>query len=366
MRAAPALLVVAACGGNAQVLVTVDTPFGVPCTIDTLAFEVTAGGNTVTAEVAVSDADLPGSIAIAPPDEGEATVSVTALREGAPFATAQDQVTFGDAELELRFVLDRACVPGPCPAVGTGGFDGLPARVARRGCGDTSYARADSLFVLRDACANPTAVHVLANADEMEVASPLDPAMPFPFHAYGKRVQQLWIGDNGYVAFSDTEPHARRADLSVTTAALDAGVFPVPGVLAFWDDLRTGPNGVCLATTGVAPDRILWVTWEKACFRDGLPCGGAVEGTLTFTVALEETTDRMYVGYHEMVAAGGNSGREKALTATIGLTSAGAIGCPATECSPDGTCGDGSTPCGYTQFSSQSSVTLPNLELVPR
>jgi len=367
VRRALALVVLAACSRPTEVLVTVDTPFGVPCTIDTLAIDVTAGGRTATAEAALDDGALPGSFAIVPDgDASEASVTVTGLREGAPFASGADTVTFSDgAAVELRFVLDHGCVPGPCAAVGVGGFDGLPPAVAHAGCGADAYGRANSLFVLRDACANPTAQHVLVNADEAEVASPFDPAMPFPFHVYGRRVQTFWVGDNGYVAFSDDQPHATRMDLGVTSAGLDENVFPVPAVLPFWDDLRTGPNGVCLATTGVAPDRILWVTWEKACFRDAMPCGGAVEGTLTFSVALEETTDNIYVGYQLMEAAGGNAGRQTATTATIGLTAGGASGCPAGECSADGRCGDG-TPCGYTQFSSQSSVTLPNLELVPR
>ena len=108
----------AACGGPTEIVVTVDTVFGVPCTIDALALEVASSGGTTTEEIALGAADLPGSITPIPEgDPGEVTVSVTGLREGAPLATAREAVSFGDHQsLELRFVLDRSCVPGPCPA----------------------------------------------------------------------------------------------------------------------------------------------------------------------------------------------------------------------------------------------------------
>ena len=63
MRRALVLLSLAACARPTEVLVTVDTPFGVPCTISTLKIDVTAGGHTVSAEVGTEYVALPGSFA---------------------------------------------------------------------------------------------------------------------------------------------------------------------------------------------------------------------------------------------------------------------------------------------------------------
>lgn len=370
MRAGAAALVVAlvACRpGETEIVVTVDTTFGVPCTIDSLVFEVEGRAE----EIPVTDADLPGSLTLTTDSAHAALVTVTGMREGEPFAAAQEMATFDEGNtLELRFLLDRSCVPGPCPAIGIGGYVDLPEPVARRGCGQEGYLRADSLFVMRDACDMDEAIsgNALAGADELEVPSPLAPAMPFPFRFYGEPVDSLWVGDNGYLGFSVDAPHALVGDVGSSRSLGDpTGSFPVPGVLPFWDDLRTGPKGVCFATSGKTPDRILWITWKEACFKQGLTaCGGPLQGTLTFSVALEETTDRIFIGYQTMIATGGNADRAKGLTATIGITNKGPKACDAAACSAGGTCPSGE-PCGFTELSARKIVDpLPTLELVPQ
>jgi hypothetical protein len=200
--------------------------------------------------------------------------------------------------------------------------------------------------------------------DELEAASPFDPPLPFPFRFYGQPVTRLWIGTNGYLGFGADKPHALSGDVGQARSLGEAG-FPSRGVLPFWDDLRIGPRGVCLAMSGAAPDRILWVTWKEACFAAGATlCGPASQGQLTFTVALEETSDRIYVGYQAMTAALPNTDRARGNAATIGITNDGPRGCPASECSAEGRCASGA-PCGYTEHSSQETTVLPNLELRP-
>jgi hypothetical protein len=369
IRALVACVVLAACRpGPTEIVVVTDTAFGVPCTIDALRLEI---DGTIVDEVEVGPDDLPGSITLATDDPRNVTVRVTGLRAGEPFAVGEERVAFEDeTSLELRFLLDRACVPGPCPAVGIGGFTELPSPVARRGCGDASYGIAESLFVVRDACdmAEASMGTVLSDADELEAPSPLTPAMPFPFRFYGELVTQVWVGDNGYVAFSTDPPDALNANGASNSLGDPAGSFPVRGVLPFWDDLRTGTRGVCFAASGESPDRILWITWREACFKAGAtPCGPAAQGTLTFTVALEETTDRIYFGYQTMTGAGGTADRARGLTATIGITGGTVAGCTADQCSAAGVCADGVTPCGYTEHSSDAvQAALPTLEIVPR
>jgi hypothetical protein len=124
---------------------------------------------------------------------------------------------------------------------------------------------------------------------------------------------------------------------------------------------------VCFAVSGAFPDRVLWLTWSQACFAlPGRQCDTPDLGSLTFGVALEETTDRIYVGYRTMVATLGNVDRAKGAGATIGVTDAVPRGCLKTQCSAAGVCADG-TPCGYTEFSSQERHDpLPTLEFDPQ
>ena len=139
------------------------------------------------------------------------------------------------------------------------------------------------------------------------------------------------------------------------------------GALPFWNNLRTGTGGVCFATTGVFPDRVLWITWKKACFASStvLMCGAIANGVLTFTVGLEETTDRIYFGYEQMQGQGSTLDGAMGQSATIGLTT-GTPACSADKCDANGTCTDTGEPCGYTQYSAQTKVDLSQtLELDP-
>jgi hypothetical protein len=365
MRAAALVLVACVHQAPTEIVITVDSALGVPCTIDALHFEVTGSGEPVVADVPVTGADLPGSLTIV--GTGDVDVKVSGMRRGEVLATAEATTAFSTHErLELRIVLDASCIPGPCPEVGVGGYHGMPAPVARAGCGDGGYHIADSLFVVRDACDMHEALmtSVLApNVNEMEAEWGM--AMPFPFTFYGTDVDHVWVGDNGYVAFSTAKPSALTSDVGPAQPLAMAG-FPAPAILPFWDDLRTGTSGVCFAVSGVEPSRVMWISWKEACFAPGAnACGDPVQGFLSFTVALEETTNKAYIGYHAMQAASPNDERALGQKATIGVTSVGPKPC-ADTCSPDGLCPDG-TSCGFTQYSAQHALSgLPALELVPR
>ncbi|HSR97429.1 MAG TPA: hypothetical protein VLM79_10285 [Kofleriaceae bacterium] len=356
-----------------EVIVTLDTTFGVPCTIDEIHIDAVGDHESVGQDIPLDDPDdprkrLPGSIGLPPlSDPKNIKVTVTAKRAGEVFATAEDTAPVDrEGSVELRFLLDRSCVPGPCRAVGVGGFMGLPPPAPRRGCGNERYAVKSSLFVMRDACTMREEVmgNVLRNTDEDEV--PLFTEMPFPFRFYGAAVSQIWVGDNGYIGF-DSKPNALNASVGMPRPLGDRGSFPGKGVLAFWDDLRTSASGVCFAVSGTFPDRLLWITWKDACIAVSSmrTCGSPEGGALTFGIALEETTDRVYIGYRSMTAASPNSDRARASQAVIGATNAAPRGCAADLCSSEGTCQDG-RPCGYTQFSAVEIVDpLPNVELDP-
>jgi hypothetical protein len=354
-----------------EIVVTLDTTFGVPCTID--AVHVEAVGTSDPGAVDFPITELPGTLVLFPlgdPRDVTVTVTVTAMRSGEVFATAMGQTTFErEASREMRFLLDDDCVPGPCQAVDVGRYVGLPPAAPRRGCGERGYAVKDALFAMRDACSMREAIMgtMLVNVDEKEELLPTTPAMPFPFWFYGQPVTQLWVGDNGYIGLGNARPNALQMTVGASRSLGERG-FPGKGALPFWNDLRTGNAGVCYAVSGKFPDRILWITWKEACFANdmGRPCGSSFAGTLTFGVALEETTDRIYFGYRTMVATMGNAERANGRGVTIGVAEAAASGCARSLCSLEGTCQNGK-PCGYTEFTTGEAVApFPTLEFDPQ
>ena len=361
-------LAIGACRPATQIIVTIDTEFGVPCTIDALHVEAVGDSDPVGLDISMIDYKLPGTLTLTQlGDPREVTVTLTAYRDGAVFATATGKASFEDeSSVELRFLLDRSCIPGPCEAVGVGRYVDPPAAHERRGCGERGYAWKQALFAMRDACSMREAIMgtLLVNVDEVEEVIPA----PFPFKFYGEPVTQVWVGDNGYIGLGNAKPEALIKKVGGRSRSLGEPGFPGKGALAFWDDLRTSTTGVCYAVSGEFPDRILWITWKDACFANdmGQVCGPAELGTLTFGMALEETTDRIYVGYRTMVATLGNADRARGNGATIGVTDAAPRGCLANLCTIEGTCQDG-TACGYTEFSAgKSLVPFPTLEFDPQ
>jgi len=355
------VLMLAAClpqKAATEIVITVDTTFGVPCTIDALSIEIAGPTNTVTENIPLTGAELPGSLTLVTDATESVVVTVTGMRAGEPFATASSEVAFRHRDsVEVRFILDRDCLAAPCPAAGIGTYTALPAPLPRRGCGATAYTLHQSFFEVRDACALGAAP-ILQGMVEMEAQ--LQPAaMPFAFRFYNAPVDTLFVGTNGYIGFTDTAPMALQANVNSARPLGEPDGFPVRGALPFWNSLRTG-GGVCFATTGVFPDRLLWITWKKACFAASgvMACTSPADGVLTFSVGLEETTDRIYFGYEHMSGIGTTADGAKGQSATIGITSDAPKGCTADQCDADGTCAGTGLPCGYTQYSAQTQVDL--------
>ncbi len=363
-----AAMTVACSLSPAEVVVTIDTTFGVPCTVDKLVIAVTtSSGRTQSETVFVTDDDLPGSLAIVDDSSGQLEIRVDAFLGDLPVASAEQLVEpVAESSSEVRFLLDPSCAPGPCPAVRIGDYKQLPQRAPRALCGREAYQVTNSLIPPRNACITDTLARVLVGgADEAEAESPLDPKVPFPLFFYGAPIQNLWVGDNGYLAFSREAPGAVTEEIGDPRSLGEPGAYPAAGVLAFWDKLITGQSGVCFSVLGDAPNRILWITWERACFQGFGSCGGAPEGgSLTFSIGLEETTNKIIVGYHTMTAAPPNDDRASGQSATIGVTSGRPAACAANECD-SGMCPSGEA-CGYTEASSATiRASLDTLEFAP-
>jgi hypothetical protein len=179
------------------------------------------------------------------------------------------------------------------------------------------------------------------------------------FEFAGSPIPGIWVGQDGYLVFTDSRPNSTTAQVGLPTT-LDQVSAPAPAVMAFWDDLRSssienqGPYGgpVCVA---LASDNTLWVTWN-ACFAVS---GCALADDLVFTIGLESATNIVSVGYIAMTSpvdapdALGNS-------AVVGIREAVAPGCTPDQCNAaTGMCDDGTTPCGYNQAFAKTVHTTP-------
>jgi hypothetical protein len=135
-------------------------------------------------------------------------------------------------------------------------------------------------------------------------------ALPFTFQFYGVNQTSVNICTNGFMTFTPTTI----AGSPFTNAALVAGNN---GIFPFWDDMNGAP-GVFTLTTGVAPNRVFTVRWEKP------PFGGT--GIHQFEVKLYETTNEIQFIYSDVNSASLGQGGS---SATIGV--AGPAGFPVTQ-----------------------------------
>ncbi len=175
----------------------------------------------------------------------------------------------------------------------------------------------------------------------------------FEFDYFGQNVSNVWVGDNGYIAFGPTPP---RSVAPARPSPLDTESAPRPGVAVFWDQLQTR-DGVCvtLQDSPVGARRLL-ITWKNACFT---PCGS--DDSLNFTIALEEDSSRVLLLYGEMTA--GDPARAAGSGATAGITRADER-CDLSQCE-EGLCTSGPNAglaCGDIQLFSQQAQ--PRLEFV--
>jgi hypothetical protein len=162
------------------------------------------------------------------------------------------------------------------------------------------YLRSISPALWVDACAAPGSQRVLVGSDEGVTQLPL----PFTFSFYGVPYTSVRVSANGYLSFSDAAPQWVNSMLPTST---------VPNsIFAFWDDLIQRSTGVCVATTGTAPDRTFIAQWVDASF---FPSNDP-NTHLTFEVLLDERTSTVDVRYLQMT---GEGDRATGASATVGV-----------------------------------------------
>lgn len=133
-----------------------------------------------------------------------------------------------------------------------------------------------------DACAlGGTAV--LRNVDNAATAAT---ALPFSFPFYGATQTEYWFSSNGVLGFGADATPTPSFGCPLPTDTVKSGL-----IFALAMDLETRGAGVCATTVGTAPNRKLVVTWKDALRR------GAPLDHLTFSVVLEETTQRIHLEY---------------------------------------------------------------------
>jgi hypothetical protein len=201
-------------------------------------------------------------------DAGWSDCNNNKLLDGCEAKTDQDTLHCGAACAACPAGM-RNCVGGTC----TPGYGQTVAAIG---------------FV--DACAAAGGTTYLQNSDD-GVTGLL--ALPFPFTFYGTAHTQFWASADGYIAFSGTP-----AIQFNQTCPLWNANDPHPAILGYGQDLVLGNAGLCVATVGAAPNRKLVVTFKNAyLFFD--------TGTdLTFSIMLEETTNRVDLVYQTLTSAG--------------------------------------------------------------
>lgn len=168
-----------------------------------------------------------------------------------------------------------------------------------------------------NACALAGATTVLASADDSATAPA---ALPFAFTYYGAAVTQYWISSNGVVGFGGTaSPQWNFTCPMPSTGAQPLN--PASSILVYAADLVQSAAGVCVATTGTAPNRQLVITYSGAhTFAD------TANTSLNMTVILSETSNQIEIRYGTMTAG--------TLQGDVGLISGGAspvatqVACP--------------------------------------
>jgi hypothetical protein len=126
-------------------------------------------------------------------------------------------------------------------------------------------------------------------------------SMPFPFTLYDFTFDTdtapfMYVSSAGGIGFFPPDTGTN------TTLPNDLYAYAIFG---FWGPVSTGTSGVChgLDPTSTAPNRRYVFTWEDA--STSLPAAKPI-ADLTFSIVLEEGTDKVYLLFHRWSANTGS------------------------------------------------------------
>lgn len=353
---AGAALALAACAEPRKIVLSIDTNAGVPCDIDHVELRAMAGGTTMF-EQSLDGEHLPAFVTLLDgTPSGMFTLEITGFKGNNAVMKVAGPMQFSGKQLNQSVMLDLNCPvdsPSPCGLAGAmAAGSASPTGITRFQCGPEvqRYANATTGEGFVDACNVPGTLtgSVLTDGSPGPVElDKLEPLLPgFDFQFYGEPIHKIWVSRDGYISFEHNNPDPQHV---LVPGPFDRGLRgtgatpPPQSIMAFWDTLTLGPNGVCWEAEGAPGSQIIRVTWSHACLTQ--PC---TAGNLNFTITLDESLRRIVLSY--MITGTGD--RERGATATVGLVD-NATGCTADLCSLDTGLCNNNMPCGYSQvFSS--------------
>ena len=197
-----------------------------------------------------------------------------------------------------------ACDAG-CPA---------PAQCSAGTC--TGYTKSNPTVAFIDACTLTGHTATLVNQDFWAYTNLL--SLPFTFTFYGTTATQFWLQSQGTMGVGPPKTGFITPDGYPACGPAGQGdpSLDYPAIVAFGDEtLSTGPQGVCYATTGTAPNQQFVATWKEATDSEDT---GSV---LTFSIVLTQTTNTVDLMY-ETLSGGADGGIDPTVAganATVGM-----------------------------------------------
>ena len=176
----------------------------------------------------------------------------------------------------------------------------------------TGYTTTNPTAAFIDACAQTGATTVLKNQGIWKSTNLI--GLPFSFTFYGVAQTQFWVQNQGTLGFGPPGGFPPPQGYPDCTAGGDPSTaYPAAVVFGAYG-LATGPNGVCYATLGTAPNQQFAVTWSQV--TDGSDPGS----TLTFSLVLTQTTNTLDFMYQTATGAdGGIDPTVSGMSATVGI-----------------------------------------------
>ncbi|MGH7296663.1 MAG: hypothetical protein ACRELB_17120, partial [Polyangiaceae bacterium] len=188
-----------------------------------------------------------------------------------------------------------------------------PATCSAGKCVGYSQTNNPTGVTFLDACSMTGTTVVLKSQGSWKPTGLL--TLPIPFSFYGTAQTQFWLQNEGTMGVGAPQTGIFQPDGFPDCQSGGDPTTKYPAIVAFGDyDLATGPNGVCYAVQGTAPNRQFVATWSQA--TDQLDPGSV----LTFSIALTETTNTIDLMYDTASGAdGGIDPTVAGINATIGM-----------------------------------------------
>jgi hypothetical protein len=179
-----------------------------------------------------------------------------------------------------------------------------------------------------DACALPGFRRFLSNQDDSRVffttAPPpprVEALLPFPVELFGGSTSALTVSTNGHLLLGDFVFNPTVVHTGASYGVLPSTGEPSAAAYVFGRDLILRTGGVCIATTGTAPNRRFIVEY----FDAGLYASGFPMLSLTFEAIFNETSQVIEFLYDMPFSGTFNAGSPRDMDGvTVGLQSFGA------------------------------------------